>query len=298
MRGRGRRAPERRATSWRRRVGGAVLVALVPVLLVGAPAGAADATWWHPGARPISWQWELDHPLRLSSRSDMGTNATLPDGKAAPAPTVYDIDGFDNKASTVAALHRRGDKVICYIEVGAAERYRPDYHEFPVVALGRGVPGYPAERYLNIKNRVVGRIIRARIAMCAAKGFDAIEPDIDDSYTDHTGFKITEGQNIAYDRALAAYAHQKGLAWGQKNGDNDPRFSTTLERFSDFLLDEQCFQYVTCETVTSPYRRASKAVFEVEYKLRRSQFCVQADRDDFNSQRMNVALAGGRQPCR
>jgi hypothetical protein len=134
--------------------------------------------------------------------------------------------------------------------------------------------------------------------MCGAKGFDAIEPDIDDSYTDATGFAITESKNSDYDRGLAAYAHSRGLAWGQKNGDNDSRFSTTLARFSDFLLDEQCFQYQSCSTVSRPYTRAHKAVFEVEYQLKRSQFCPAADRDDFNSQRMNVALAGGRQPCR
>jgi hypothetical protein len=276
-----------------------LLIALLPLAL-GSPAGGPSARkgWWHPGALPISWQWELDHPLRLHNASDMGTDATLPDGKRAPVPTMYDIDLFINPASTVAALHRKGDKVICYMEVGAAENYRPDYHEFPKSVLGKKVPGYSAERYLDINAPVVRRIIERRISMCAAKGFDGVEPDIDDSYSDDTGFHITESQNIAYDRTLATYAHARHLAWGQKNGDNDPRFSRQVEKFADFLLDEQCFEYRSCRIVTPPYVKAEKAIFEVEYKLPRSRFCTQAVKDDFNSQRMNVVLAGGRQPCR
>lgn len=140
------------------------------------------------------------------------------DGSPAPDHGAHGLVGAGGPA----------DRVICYIEVGAAERY------------------------LHITVPVVGRVIRARIARCAKKGFDAIEPDIDDSYTDDTGLRITETQNIAYDRAPATYAHGLGLAWGQKNGDNDRRFSKSLEHFSDFLLDEQCFQYDTCRTVAMP----------------------------------------------
>jgi len=289
----------------RRVLAGAVATALTlagvlssSYALGAVPAAARTTGWWHPGSAPIEWQWELDHPLHLSSPKDMGEGATTPSGNPAGNPTVYDIDGFQNPASTVAALHRAGDRVICYIEVGAAENYRPDYHEFLTRDLGKKVPGYPAERYLDIDSVRVRRIIEARIAMCHRKGFDGVEPDIDDSYSDDTGFTITEAANVAYDLALAAYAHHLGLAWGQKNGDNDPHFSRLVEPRADFLLDEQCFQYATCGIVAPPYLRARKAVFEVEYSLPRSRFCAQANGLEFNSMKMNVALAGGRQPCR
>ena len=88
-----------------------------------APAPSGDGTWWHPPTGVVPWQWEIDHPLDLSSATDMGTNDTLPDGSAAPAPVVYDIDGIENSAATVAALHAKGDHVICYIEVGTAGNY-------------------------------------------------------------------------------------------------------------------------------------------------------------------------------
>jgi hypothetical protein len=148
----------------------------------------AHAVRWKPPAGKIAWQWELDHPLNLRSAADMGAGSKTYRGRPAGRPTVYDIDGFDNPASTVRALRRLHAHVICHIEVGAAESYRSDYTRFPKPTLGRRVPGYPGERYLNINNPVVAEIIKARISMCARKGFDAVELDIDDSYADRTRF--------------------------------------------------------------------------------------------------------------
>jgi hypothetical protein len=214
---------------------------------------------------------------------------------------VYDIDGFDNPASTVWALHRRHARVICYVEVGAAESYRPDYGRFPKPALGRPVPGYPGERYLNIGDPAVTAIIRARIAMCARKGFDAIEPDIDDSYADRTGFRITEAGNIAYDAGLAGYAHSLGLAWGLKNGDS-PGFAAAMLPHVDFALDEQCFQYRTCGAFYPSFPAAHKAVLEVEYADQGGpaprRYCPEAVRDGFDSVEFDSALDGRvRVPC-
>ena len=92
-----------------------------------APLTATARTWWHPkNTGPNDgpeFQWELDHALNVHSVNDMGDGAVNAAGRKAPNPTVYDIDGIDNSASTVSALHRRGDKVICYIEIGAAGNY-------------------------------------------------------------------------------------------------------------------------------------------------------------------------------
>jgi hypothetical protein len=253
------------------------------------------AGWWVPQAG-LEWQWEIDHPPSLSSASDMGTGVSTYLGTPAANPTVYDIDGFDNSATTVTALRNAGDHVICYIEVGAAENYRADYSEFPTRDLGRSMPGYPAERYININDPAVVSIIESRISMCAAKGFNAVEPDIDDSYTDDTGFAISEAENIAYDRRLAAYAHGLGLAWGLKNGDHST-FASALEPTSDFVIDEQCHQYNTCGAFSS-YVAAGKAVLEVEYNLAASAFCPAANAANEDAMLMNVNLNGGRAPCR
>jgi Glycoside-hydrolase family GH114 len=288
------------------------------------PAGSVQQskprTWWRPTATGPNdgpeFQWELDHPLNIHSVSDTGSGAVNALGERSGATTVFDIDGIINPASTVTALHKLKGKAICYIEVGAAgnyysapmERLRVTYYQQLRQAgdLGRAVPGYP-EYYLNINALSTLRIIEVMIKQqCAAKGFDAVEPDIDDSYTDSTGFRITEQKNIQYDRKLGAYAHSLGLAWGQKNGDNDPGFSLALEPTTDFLLDEECNYYQTCGIVTPPYVRARKLVLNAEYTddwgrnatadLRR--FCPADVAGRIDGVLFTSALAGQRNPCR
>jgi hypothetical protein len=276
--------------------------------------------WWRPTAigpnNGPEFQWELDHPLNIDSVPDTGSGAVNAQGKRSGATTVFDIDGIINPASTVAALHKLNDKAICYIEVGAAGNYYSAAMEnLPVTYyqqlsragdLGQAEPGYP-EYYLNINAPSALRIIEAMIKQqCAAKGFDAVEPDIDDSYTDSTGFSITEQENIKFDRTLGAYAHSLGLAWGQKNGDNDPEFSQALEPTTDFLLDEECNYYQTCGIVTPPYVRAGKLVLNAEYTddwgsnvtADLSRFCPADVAGRIDGILFTSALAGQRNPCR
>jgi hypothetical protein len=299
----------------------ATSVANAPSAAAKAPSAAAKArTWWKPRAagpnRGPEFQWELDHALNMRSVGDIGNNVKNALGRRARNVTVYDIDGIDNPASTVKALHRLHDKVICYIEVGAAGNYYSAAQEGIAVTyyqqlkaagdLGSAVPGYP-ERYLNLYSRSTFRIIKTMIRQqCFRKGFDAVEPDIDDSYTDATGFAITEAQNIKFDRLLGGYAHRLGLAWGQKNGDNDAHFSAALEPTTDFLLDEECNFYRTCGIVTPPYVKAGKLVLNAEYTddwgsntaADLAKFCTYDLGHHIDGTLFTTALAGQRNPCR
>jgi hypothetical protein len=179
--------------------------------------------------------------------------------------------------------------------VGAAENYRPDYGKFPKAALGDTVPSYPKERYLDIRNKAVLAVIKARIAMCAAKGFDAVEPDIDDSYSVTTGFPLTEAEQVGYDATLSRYAHSLGLAWGLKNGD-DAGFAHRMLPNVDFVLDEQCFQYSTCGAFSPAYPNADKLVLVVEYQDQGGpaprQYCPTALRERFAAVMFRSALDG------
>jgi hypothetical protein len=270
-------------------------------------AATAATAWWIPPVH-AEWQWELDHPLNLSSASDLGTGDHTYAGAGAATPTIYDIT---NPASTVSALHARGDHVICYIEVGAAgDYYGNDDGNTSYFAelqgagdLGKPVAGYP-ESYLNINAPSTLAVVESLIKNeCAAKGFDAVEPDLDDSYTDATGFSITEQQNVAFDAALSNYAHSLGLSWGLKNGDTADGFATDLQPHVDFVLDEQCFQYGTCGAFYPAFSRAGKAVFEVEYGDQggpaATSFCPLANADGFNAVTFDSNLDGKvRIPCR
>jgi hypothetical protein len=300
---------------------GATAVTNAPSAAANAPSAAAKKrTWWHPRAvgpdKGPEFQWELDHALNIRSLGDMGNNVTNALGQKARNVTVYDLDGIDNPASTIKTLHRLHDKVICYIEVGAAGNYYSAAQEgIPVTYyqqlkaagdMGKAVPGYP-EFYLNINTKSTFRIIKTMIRQqCFRKGFDAVEPDIDDSYTDPTGFNITEAQNIRFDKMLGAYAHRLGLAWGQKNGDNDPAFSAALEPTTDFLLDEECNFFDTCGIVTPPYVKAGKLVLNAEYTddwggnraADLAKFCTYDINHHIDGTLFTTALAGQRNPCR
>ena len=277
-------------------------------LAVGAAAPRAQAaTWWKAPLGNQPWQWELDHPLSLTSARDMGTDDKLPDGKAARVPVIYDIDGIINPASTVAALHKQGKHVVCYVEVGAAGNYYTAAQEHTTTTyyqqlkaagvLGGRVPGYP-EYYLNIKSSKTVSIIESMIDhQCAAKRFDAVETDIDDEYTDATGFGLTKAVEEKYMTTLAGYMHGRGLGWWIKNPDDTgDSYAHDMYGLADAVLTEQCNQYSTCSALSAYVHH--KAVFNAEYSLKTSQFCTADDTRGFNGAVFNVDLTGVRDPCR
>jgi hypothetical protein len=243
----------------------------------------------------VPWQWELDHPLDISSPSDMGTGVRTYTGAPAPGPVVYDIDGFDNSARVVARLHALGSHVICYIDVGTWEDWRPDAKKFPRSVIGAN-NGWPGERWLDIRRlSVLEPIMSARMEMCKQKGFDAVEPDNLDGYENDSGFPLTAPEQLTYNKWVAHEVHSLGMSVALKN---DPDQAAALEPYFDFAIDEQCFQYNECGELYPLWRRAGKAVFEVEYSLAPERFCAQANAYGFNAMRMSLDLAGGRQPCR
>jgi len=250
--------------------------------------------WVPPPGFP--WQWELDHPLRLDDAHDMGTGWVAAGGAPARPPTVFDIDGFSNDASVVGALHQRGARVICYIEVGGWEPSRSDRAEFPPAVIGKPVDGFPEERYLDIRSTTVLKNMIARIDMCASKGFDAIEPDLDDTYTEDTGFELSAADSVQFDHALAQHAHALGLSIALKNGD-EPAFAMKMQPLVDFAVVEQCFEFDTCDSFT-PFTKSGKAVLEVEYNLDPVKFCSEAATRSFSAVLHEPELAGGGTPCR
>ncbi len=291
----------------------AVLVLLLATAALGVPsgirAGAATraATRWIPPLGNQPWQWELSHPLNLSNARDMGTDDKLPNGQPAPAPVIYDIDGIINPASTVAALHAAGKHVVCYIEVGAAGNYYSAKSEGTATTyfaqlkaageFGHKVPGYP-EYYLDIRSPTTVSIIESMIDhQCAAKGFDAVETDIDEEYGDHSGFPLTKAIEEHYMTTLADYMHGLGLSWFIKNPDDTgDSYAADMEPLADAVLTEQCNQYSTCGLLSSYVGK--KAVFNAEYHLKPTAFCSADDALGFNGARFNVALTGIRDPCR
>jgi hypothetical protein len=254
----------------------AIVLALVFGLLMVGRARAAEPGRWHP--RPgDTWQYQL------AGRIDIGVDAD-----------VFDLDAFTTSRSVVRRLHDLGRHVVCYISAGTWEPYRPDAHRFPSSVLGMRVPGWPDERWLDIRRLdVLGPIMRARLDRCARKGFDGVELDWIDSWSFDTGFGLSRADQLRYDRWLARAAHRRGLAIGLKNG--LPLVSSLVLSF-DFVVNEQCFQYRECGRYR-PFLDAGKAVFNVEYHLPRSQFCERAAFLGVSAIRKQLELTAWRRAC-
>jgi len=89
---------------------------------------------WRPSPG-TSWQWQLNGlPIDHSIEAEM-----------------YDIDLFDTDAATVAALHAEGRIVICYVNAGGWEDWRPDAAMFPDAVIGANLDDWEGERWLDIR---------------------------------------------------------------------------------------------------------------------------------------------------
>jgi hypothetical protein len=253
----------------------------------------------------VPWQWEIGQALDVSSATDLGTNDTLPNGSPAPAPQVYDIDGIDNSAATVSALHARGAHVICYMEVGTAGDYGGAYTTYydelqSAGDLGDKLSGYP-EYFININAPSAVTIVESILRdQCAAKGFDAVETDLDETFNNNegsTGFTITQADEEAYLSTLANYMHGLGMGWIAKNLDDtgSPSFVDDMMNIADGVITEQCNQYDTC-SLYKPFE-GKKAIFNAEYNLTTAQFCAIDDAADINGALFPVDLDGPRFPC-
>ncbi len=229
----------------------------------------------------LSWQWQLmDLPVDLSIEAD-----------------VYDIDLFENDAAVINTLHERGRKVICYISVGSWEDWRPDKDQFPPEVLGNDYEGWPGERWLDIRQiDMLAPIMRARLDLCAAKGFDAVEPDNIEIFNNNTGFPLTYQDQLSYALWLAQEAHARGLSIGLKNAAD--QIPDLIDVF-DFMIVEDYFYY-DLYGETLPFIAAGKAVFAAEYTDMAIEFddiCQKAKRTSISVILKNRDLDAFRDAC-
>jgi hypothetical protein len=248
----------------------------------GGTASVPDAgtsSIWHP-TPGTSWQWQLSGTLDTSFDVQ-----------------VYDIDLFDNSASTIDALHAAGRKVICYFDT-AYEPGRPDSASLAPYE-GNPVDGWPGQYWVDIRQKAVVDVMLARIDLAAQKHCDGIEADDVDSRSNNPGFPISKADQEGFIRTLADAAHAQGLAYGLKNDlDEVP----DLVSVADFAINEECFQYSECDAL-APFTAAGKAVFETEYTdgdlaQKGATFCSQANALNLDSIVKHLDLDAPRFSCR
>jgi len=220
-----------------------------PYGLLASPAGptaSAGATpRWRPAPGQI-WQWQLAGlPVDLRIEAD-----------------IYDVDLFETPVEVIAELHARGRHAICYLSAGSFEAWRPDAESFPRDLIGRAYAGWPGEWWLDIRQlEGLAPILKARLDLCRAKGFDGVETDNLDGYQAATGFPLTAQDQLRFNRWLAAEAHARGLSIGLKN---DPEQVMDLAGDFDWALVEDCFAQGWCEAM-APFATQGKLVVAVEY---------------------------------
>jgi hypothetical protein len=230
-------------------------------------------------ATPSHYHWQLS------------TKVVVP-GDVVPGQglIVYDIDGENNDAATVAALHALGPnvKVVCYVDVGTYENFRSDAASFPASVRGAS-NGWPGEQWLDARQQsILLPIMKNRfIQWCVNKGFDAIEPDNLDAWSNSSGFPLTEADNLSYDTAIASLAHSLNMSIGLKNL---PGNSAQLEPSFDWALDEQCTEFSECDSYKTSFLAKGKAVWDVEYS--KAPDCSGAAAMHMNAQQRDLNLVG------
>ena len=248
-----------------------------------------------------------------------GIKTTAWNGATNVAPKVFDIDIYQDpgcsgavanikNTNAVAAIHANGAHAMGYINAGSIENFRTDYPQYISFntscggcLIGATYFGYRNEHWLSISDdgSVTGinpntgvretpaQFIRdeltLRMADAKAAGFDAIEFDNVESYTNKSGFNTTAAQQLAFNESIANLAHSLGFTVALKN---DLGQATDLQPYFDFAVSEQCFQYSECGT-PAPGLQAwpstyGKAVFNVEYSGKLSTFCPLANSSSYN----------------
>ncbi len=227
--------------------------------LAAEPAATSTPAHWHPPAG-------TSFSIILS---------VAPATVTTPAQAV-DLDLFDIRTTTVAALKKQGKHVICYMSAGSWENWRPDAKDFPPSVRGKPLSGWAGERWLDIRQlSVLAAPMRARLDLCKSKGFTAVDPDNVDGYETNTGFPLTKADAVTYLRFLASEAHKRGLAIGLKNA---TEIAPSLLSTVDFAVTEDCFKQGWC-AVSKNFIARNKPVFAIEYTdngISFPAFCAQA----------------------
>ncbi|WP_369191471.1 endo alpha-1,4 polygalactosaminidase [Streptomyces sp. R08] len=183
-------------------------------------------------------------------------------GGAYPPPAGVRVVSRDRTAAPAPGLYN-----ICYVNAFQAQ---PDERaSWPADLLLRDAGGRVVvdedwgEALLDIgtaakRQRVAARVNRW-IDGCAAKGFDAVEPDNYDSYTRSHGL-LTANDATAFIALLSRHAHARHLAIAQKN---TVELAGLRKRLGlDFAVAEECAEYDEC----GAYARAfDDRVIVIEY---------------------------------
>ena len=89
--------------------------------------------------------------------------------------------------------------MVCYMNAGGWEEWRPDAGEFPTGIIGDDLDDREVERRVEVRRTdILASIMGARMDSCRDKGFNGIEPDNIDGFMNDTGYDLTYKDQLAY----------------------------------------------------------------------------------------------------
>ncbi|MGW2562272.1 endo alpha-1,4 polygalactosaminidase [Streptomyces sp. NPDC001514] len=204
----------------------------------GTPTGGPTTATPRPAVTPPPAHALFDYQLHTPYAPPPGVTVVVRDHTSPPAPGIYNI---------------------CYVNAfqaqpGAEQEWDPDL-------LLRDASGAVVmdkewdEAMLDIrtgpKRERIARRVHTWIDECAAKGYQAVEPDNYDTYTRAPAGLLTADHAKAFLSMLARHAHAKGLAIGQKN--TAELAPAREEAGVDFAVVEECGQYDECEDYVAAF---------------------------------------------
>ncbi|KZZ94373.1 Glycoside hydrolase, superfamily [Moelleriella libera RCEF 2490] len=218
-----------------------------------SPTNVTRTSTWRP---PVgaSWQIILRQPIDVVS----GGNDTA---LITPNADVWDIDMYENPATTISTLQTAGKKVICYFSAGSYEDWRPDKAAFQAADLGKDLAGWPGERWLNVSSASVRSVMASRVKLASDKGCDAVDPDNVDGYQNDNGLGLTRDDAVAFVRFLQGETARYNMSLGLKNAGD---IIADVLDVVDFSVNEQCVQHGECATFAA-FVQHGKPVFNIEY---------------------------------
>jgi hypothetical protein len=209
------------------------------------------------------WQWQICCSTERRASNYAGIRVHV---------SFYDVDGFENDGSasgTVAGVHRQGRRVICYLDAGSYEDWRPDAPKF------RGHPGligaplvdWPHQWWVDIRKKaILYPIIQARLDMCGSRGYDGVQFDdivVWQEANQGFGSRVSARDELLYAIWLANEAHKRGLSAAFEN---DIEQAGILVRYYDWAIFEDCTRYAECHAPgLTAFLHAGKFVGDVEY---------------------------------
>ena len=171
------------------------LLALMAGIL--QPLGArAQASYWIPPKDTV-WQLQWSNAAITGSVQSAIKMAIIP---------LYTTDPNKPNAprDQIVDLHKQNIKAVCSLPAGVVNIVNdPDRSGFTQRMWGKGASYWQDQRWLDVRNTGVRKLIEARIVYAISLGCDAIEVQWVDGYIQDTGLPITYGDQLAYNRWLA-----------------------------------------------------------------------------------------------